>query len=395
MGERAREMYEMLKGIGMRLESEELLGFDAYARSQFFRDVQWVTIFEKIHYEEGIWLCYYAGVLVAEDGSVIAVFASRYYRDDPWSYTASTDYVAAVEPIKVKFVEKRGASVEVRDPPSKWREWREGVKEKEVELPVLPRDVAKKIMEELAVKMASAEKEAKRMVFAKPAPRYWYEKYRWSMTRNGFLVVAGRDASQNEVLVKKYLGREDIFLHADIHGAPATILFKQGREPSVVDIEDAAYIAASYSKAWKAGFSYIDVFWVKGFQVSKSPPTGEYLARGAFMIYGERSYVKTRLILGIGLRLFCDTIYGDYVKVFAGSPEVVKSTSLSYVILTPGDSNPGELSSTVRRILVEKAMEKTGVEYSVSSEQVLELMPGDSRIIEYGIGSGGIECAGI
>jgi hypothetical protein len=162
-----------------------------------------------------------------------------------------------------------------------------------------------------------------------------------------------------------------------------------------VDIEDAAYIAASYSKAWKAGFSYIDVFWVKGFQVSKSPPSGEYLARGAFMIYGERSYVKTRLILGIGLRLFCDTIYGDYVKVFAGSPEVVKSTSLSYVILTPGDSNPGELSSTVRRILVEKAMEKTGVEYSVSSEQVLELMPGDSRIIEYGVGSGGIECTGI
>lgn len=254
---------------------------------------------------------------------------------------------------------------------------------------------AKKIMEELAVKVASAEKEAKKMVYAKPAPRYWYEKYRWSITRNGFLVVAGRDASQNEVLVKKYLGGEDIFLHADIHGAPATILFRHGREPSLVDIEDAAYIAASYSRAWKAGFSYIDVFWVKGFQVSKSPPSGEYLARGAFMIYGERSYVKTRLVLGIGLRLFCDTIYGDYVKVFAGSPEVVKSTSLSYVILTPGDSNAGELSSTVRRILVEKAMEKTGVEYSVTSEQVLELMPGDSRIIEYGVGSGGIECTGI
>jgi len=52
----------------------------------------------------------------------------------------------------------------------------------------------------------------------------WYEKYRWSISRNGYLIIAGKDASQNESIVKKYLRDKDIFLHADIAGAPATII---------------------------------------------------------------------------------------------------------------------------------------------------------------------------
>ncbi len=251
---------------------------------------------------------------------------------------------------------------------------------------------ARQVLVELEQQSMQVVQEASRVVYAKNPPRYWYEKYRWSITRNGFLVVAGRDASQNEVLVKKYLGDNDIFLHADIHGAPATILFKHGREPGEEDILDAAYIAGAYSKAWKAGFSYIDVFWVKGSQVSKTPPSGEYIGKGAFMIYGEKSYVKTPLKLGLGLRFFCDSIYGGYIKLFAGSPDVVRKTSISYVVLVPGDEELREVSIKIKKLLVEKASERANMYIELSEEQIEQYLPGPSRIIEHGVGEGLVEC---
>ena len=55
----------------------------------------------------------------------------------------------------------------------------------------------------------------------KPA---WFEKFYWFLTSENYLVVAGRDAQQNELLVKRYLGKDDLYLHADLHGAATTIL---------------------------------------------------------------------------------------------------------------------------------------------------------------------------
>ena len=34
---------------------------------------------------------------------------------------------------------------------------------------------------------------------------FWFEKFYWFITSENFLVISGRDAQQNEVLVKKYL----------------------------------------------------------------------------------------------------------------------------------------------------------------------------------------------
>jgi hypothetical protein len=146
---KAEEVYDVLKNVGIELKSVSSLGFESYERAQTIK-VEKVTIFETVKCREGIWSNFYAGVLVdVEDGSVIGVYATYYYRDDPWNYSASKTYVAAVKPLKVRLVERYGESVEVRDPPSKWREWREKSYEKEVELPVLPPELAKRIIEEM------------------------------------------------------------------------------------------------------------------------------------------------------------------------------------------------------------------------------------------------------
>lgn len=251
---------------------------------------------------------------------------------------------------------------------------------------------ASSVLRDLEGKSIEVEKKLSERIHTKLAPKYWFEKYRWSITKNGFLVIAGRDASQNEVIVKRYLGDEDIFLHADIYGGPATVLIRSGGAPQDEDIRDAAVLAACYSRAWKAGFSYVDVYWVLGKQVSKSPPSGEFLTRGSFMVYGERSYLRVDLKLGIGLRIFCDSIYGEYFKVFVGPPDLVKETSISYVVIIPGQEGPENLAKRIAPILSEHAYKKTGTKFNLVEYQILEVLPGPSRVVEHGTGRGAQSC---
>jgi predicted ribosome quality control (RQC) complex YloA/Tae2 family protein len=35
--------------------------------------------------------------------------------------------------------------------------------------------------------------------------RFWFEKFVWFVSSDGVVVVAGRDAQQNEMLVRRYL----------------------------------------------------------------------------------------------------------------------------------------------------------------------------------------------
>ena len=40
---------------------------------------------------------------------------------------------------------------------------------------------------------------------------YWFEKFNWFITSENYLVLAGRDAQQNDLLVKRYLGPGDAY----------------------------------------------------------------------------------------------------------------------------------------------------------------------------------------
>ena len=57
----------------------------------------------------------------------------------------------------------------------------------------------------------------------KKSSKKWYEKFRWFKTSDGFLVIAGRDTSQNEAIVRKHLSPNDIFLHTVAPGGPVTV----------------------------------------------------------------------------------------------------------------------------------------------------------------------------
>ncbi|SVC37394.1 uncharacterized protein METZ01_LOCUS290248, partial [marine metagenome] len=52
----------------------------------------------------------------------------------------------------------------------------------------------------------------------------WFENYRWFITSEGEIAIAGKDATTNERVVKKYLKNGDRYAHADIHGAPSVVV---------------------------------------------------------------------------------------------------------------------------------------------------------------------------
>lgn len=201
------------------------------------------------------------------------------------------------------------------------------------------------------------------LVVVKPIRRAggpWYKDFRHFVTSNGFLVVAGKSAGQNELLVRRYMGEQDLFLHADIHGAPAVIIKTGGREVPEKDILEAAQFAACYSSAWKAGLLAIDVYWVHSSQVSKAAPSGEYLGKGAFMIYGKRNWIR-----GVSLEL----LIGVGETGLEAIPALRTPEKGCYVKLTPG---PLSRELTARKI-VESLKRECNVK--VKLEEVLRHLP--------------------
>jgi len=170
---------------------------------------------------------------------------------------------------------------------------------------------AKRALEASRGQLSRAKGAEKDTVLEKKRDRQWFEKYHWLRTRNGFLAIAGRDAKGNEQVVKKQMKPSDLFFHADIQGAAATLLIN-GQNATPEDRADAAHLSAVFSKAWTAGLGAVDVFCVTPEQVKTAAKAGESLAKGSFVIEGKREWFKdvpleVRVTLDKGLPAFSAT----------------------------------------------------------------------------------------
>jgi predicted ribosome quality control (RQC) complex YloA/Tae2 family protein len=216
---------------------------------------------------------------------------------------------------------------------------------------------ARKAILETQSKIEQLHREKQQIVKArKPPPvrreRAWYEKFRWFRSSDGFLIIGGKDAATNEILIKKYMEPHDLVFHADIVGAPFVLIKTEGKTPSEQSLREAAQFAASYSRAWREGFGAVDVYWIRPNQVSKSPPSGQHLKKGSFMIRGAKNYLR-RVLLGVAIGVQVK----DHVKIVGGPPEAIAKHASVYVEIVPGEYKSSELARQIRRILSEKAPE--------------------------------------
>lgn len=214
---------------------------------------------------------------------------------------------------------------------------------------------AKEALAENLIKLKKAEKEhlkeeikeEKRIVRGK---KEWYEKFRWFITSKGFLVIGGRDATTNEIIIKKYTDSEDLVFHTDLAGSPFFVVKKQlkldvsAAPPATIDddtLKEVADATVSYSRTWKLGLSNSPVFYVKPEQVTKEAPTGEYLVKGAFVIRGKTNYVENKINSAVGM-----TKDG---RVMGGPVEAVKAHCENYVEIKQGREKASSVAKFIQR----------------------------------------------
>lgn len=134
--------------------------------------------------------------------------------------------------------------------------------------------------------------------------QFWFEKFIYFISSDGYLVLAGKDAQQNEILYRRYLKKGDVYIHADLDGA-ASVIVKNKLNPEdpipPSTLAQGGDLAVCTSSAWDSK-AVMSAWWVNADQVSKTAPTGEYLATGGFIVRGKKNFLPpAKLLLGFGV----------------------------------------------------------------------------------------------
>jgi predicted ribosome quality control (RQC) complex YloA/Tae2 family protein len=200
--------------------------------------------------------------------------------------------------------------------------------------------------------------------------QFWFERFRWFLSQEGNVIVAGKDIKSNELVVKKYLKDGDRYVHADVHGAPSCVVKSTdiyGKEIRISKqtLDEACVFAASYSKAWNQ-FADAQAYWVHPEQVSRTPQSGEFLPKGAFIIRGKRNHVRCKIEIAVG------EIYIDGIrKIMAGPVDSVKFRAEKFIILQSG---------AMKKNIIAKKLAQL---FNVSLENIQRILPpGDVTIID-------------
>ncbi|RMJ22134.1 hypothetical protein PHISP_06997 [Aspergillus sp. HF37] len=134
---------------------------------------------------------------------------------------------------------------------------------------------------------------------------FWFEKFTFFISSEGYLVLGGHDALQTEILYRRYLKRGDIFINADMKGAvPIIVKNRQGSSANTPippsTLSQAGNLCVATSSAWDSK-AVMSAWWVPAAQVSKTA-AGGLLPPGDFSIKGEKNFLApSQLVLGFGV----------------------------------------------------------------------------------------------
>jgi len=218
----------------------------------------------------------------------------------------------------------------------------------------------------IAMEKIQPQKQRKTPQFTKPKKK-WYHRFRWFYTSDNTLVVGGKDAGQNEELVKKYLEGKDTFVHADVFGASVVIVKGQTE-----NWDEVSEFAASYSGAWRSGHFFADVYAARPDQVSKTTESGEYVSRGSFIVRGERQWFKDvplQVMIGLAIKPITQVI---------GGPQKAISPRVEYgVTLIPGMYEPNDVAKKAVKILREKIppSDASALKFALHTEAIAAFVP--------------------
>ena len=228
-------------------------------------------------------------------------------------------------------------------------------------------------------KQASIARES--VVFTVQKKKEWFERYRWFFTSDNLLAIGGRDASSNSSVIRKHLDKNDKVFHAEIVGSPFFVL-KNEAEDKVSSVTEVAQATVCFSRAWREGLYGLNAYWVRPDQIKTAAPSGQFIAKGSFVIEGTRNFVQvSSLQLSVGLYE-----KNDNYSLMCGPPSAVKKKCIYFVTIEPTGQEMTEIAKKIKLEFL-KFEEKKEVIKSINIDDFIRALPaGDSHIIESGTG---------
>ncbi len=168
-----------------------------------------------------------------------------------------------------------------------------------------------------------------------------YTKYRWFFTSSGKLVIGGKSAEQNEVLVKEVmkLGINYIVMHTHAPGSPFTFIVDEGVNEK--DLEEQAIFTACFSQEWKKGKKSVVIDIFDSSQIAKK----RGMKKGMFGVLGKVNRRNVELKLGLEMQ----------EGVLRAVPKPVKAL----LWITPGETEKSKAAKEIKKVLDEKGLSLT------------------------------------
>jgi predicted ribosome quality control (RQC) complex YloA/Tae2 family protein len=219
------------------------------------------------------------------------------------------------------------------------------------------------------------------IVFAVQKKKEWFERYRWFITSDGSLAIGGRDASSNSAVIRKHLNKNDKVFHAEIVGSPFFLL-RESTDEDISSVKEVSQATVCFSRAWRAGIYGLNAYWVTPDQIKTAAPSGQFIAKGSFVIEGSKNFVQvSTLQLAVGL-YEKDESY----MLMCGPPSPIKKHCIYYVIIEPSGVDMAEFAKKVKLEFM-KFKEKEEIVKAISMDDFTRVLPaGDSHIVSSGVG---------
>ena len=237
----------------------------------------------------------------------------------------------------------------------------------------------KKTQRDLEKMIEKGESAKKTVSFTEVKKKNWFERYRWFYTTDGILAVGGRDSSSNSAIIRKHLEKNDKVFHAEISGSPFFLL-KNDDAATSASFTEVAHATVCFSKVWREPMYGSSAYWVNPEQVKKAAPSGQSMAKGSFMIEGQRNFIKIST-----LKLCVAIIERDGNHLLTCGPPSLKNNCVCYAIIEPEGS---DMADVAKKIRFEFISTNESIAKSFSVDEYVRVMPaGPSRVIESGSGS--------
>jgi len=230
---------------------------------------------------------------------------------------------------------------------------------------------AKEAIEETKKEIKEGKEKERKREKKEATEKFWFDRYKWFISSEDHIVIAGKDTKTNEEVVKKYLEDHDRYAHAEAGGAPSVVV-KRGEKDEIGEktLKEACQYSIIHSKEWKRGISAGRAYWVKPEQVTKTAEAGESLPTGAFVIRGKRNYQDDLPMEAV----LVEIEYQDEKKVMCAPSLTLENKDNSFkkrVVFIPGKRDKNDFANEMSNY------------FSVPINEIQSIIPpGDVKVIE-------------